>query len=210
LADYIQTPKEKLGENYRVTHYNDPVPRLPPAMMGYAHYTPEIYISTKNQKTVALSDILTLNGSAISKGNDQFRVLDVEAHRWYFNAVSACYMANTPSSGTATSSDLATNWAGTIIGLMGNNSGIVLVGGKAANTAATISAVAGLLASMSTNAANTLLGMIPGGFLVQPFLPSAATAGALTAVGTSGLLSSLELLFGSGTTKSGSKFIIDS
>ncbi|KAF2674127.1 alpha/beta-hydrolase, partial [Microthyrium microscopicum] len=44
LADYVQKPKSKTGENHRVTHYNDPVPRLPPTIMGYAHYTPEIYI----------------------------------------------------------------------------------------------------------------------------------------------------------------------
>jgi hypothetical protein len=123
-------------------------------MMGYAHYTPKIYISAKNEKTVTLTDILTLNDSSTSQDNDQFMVLDVEAHRWYFNAISACYVVNTLSNGNGTASDLATNWADKIIGLMGNNSGIVLVGGKSSNTAAA-SAMAGLLASMSTSATNS-------------------------------------------------------
>jgi hypothetical protein len=175
--------------------------------MGYAHYTPEIYISAKNQKAVALSDILVLDASASSKGNDQFRMLDVDAHRWYFNNISACYMANTQTNGT-TANDLAANWAGRMIELMGNNSGLVLVGGNAANTAAS-SLIAGLIASMSTSAANALLGMIPGGFLVQPWLPSASTVGGLTTVGMSGLLSSFESLFGPSTPKPGFKFIID-
>jgi len=191
-----------------VTHYNDPVPRLPPATMGYAHYTPEIYISTKNQKIVELSHILALNSSATAKGNEQFMILDVEAHRWYFNAISACYMANKGSNDSTTNSDLATNWAGVIIGLMGKNSGLILVGGKATNTAAA-SAMAGAIASMSTTAANSLLGMIPGGSLVKPFIPSAGTVGGLTTVGTAGLLSSLESLLGSDSTRSGRKFILD-
>ena len=208
LVDYIQTPKERLGENYRVTHYNDPVPHLPPPTMGYAHYTPEIYISAKNQKVVALRDIQIIDDSASSKGNDQYKVLDVAAHRWYFNAISGCYMANKPSNGSTNATDLATTWASTVVGLMGNNSGIILVGATAENTAAA-SFMAGLLASMSTNAAHAFLGMIPGGNLAQPFLPSAATVGGLTTTGVAGLLSTIEALFGYGAKKSSPNFIVD-
>jgi hypothetical protein len=184
-----------------VTHFNDPVPRLPPAVMGYAHYTPEVYLSGKNLQAVALSDILTLDASTASKGTEQFTVVDVEAHRWYFNAISACYMANTPSNNT--SNDLATNWVGTIITLMGNSSSMVLVGASKATNTAAASAMAGLIASMGSSAASSLLGMIPGGFLVQPFVPSAAMTGSLTSLGTAALLSGLESLFGSGISKPG-------
>jgi hypothetical protein len=198
LADFVATPKGNLGENYRVTHYNDPVPRLPPAAMRYAHFTPEIYIAAKNQKAVVLTDVAILDGSTTSRGNDQFVVLSVAAHRWYFNAISACYDANTNK--TTPSSDLATTWAGTMIQLMGNNSGIMLEGSKAANKAG-VSAMAGLLASMSTSAAKALLEMIPGGYLVLPYLPKPRTAGALTAVGTSGLISALQAALGQAPRK---------
>jgi hypothetical protein len=203
LADYIQIPKEKLGENYRATHYNDPVPRLPPAIMGYAHYTPEYYIGAKNQKAVTLTDILMLDNLTTPKGNEQFQILDVEAHRWYFNAISACYVANAPSNGTSTAVDLATNWAGSVIGRMGNNTSLILINSVSA------SAMAGLIASMSTSAAISFLNMIPGGFLVIPFLPKPSVTGGLTAASMAGLLSSLESFYGSSGKPSGSSLIID-
>jgi hypothetical protein len=211
LAEYVQKPKEKMGENYRTTHYNDPVPRLPPAMMGYYHYVPEIYIGARNQKTVALADILLVDESATTKGNEQFTVLDVEAHRWYLNAISACYVTDTASNESARGNDLATNWASTMIGLMGNNSGFILLGATAANTAAA-SAMAGLIAGLSASAANSLMDIIPGGFLVKPFLPKPGPTGGLTAAGMYGLLSSLELLFlqaAAGAKPPSSKLIID-
>lgn len=175
--------------------------------MGYAHYTPELYISAKNQRKVALADIIMLDNSNIAKGNEQFNMLDVEAHRWYFNAISACYAANTPTNGT-TSNDLGSQWASGMIGLMGNNTGLVLMGANAANTAL-VSAMAGLIASMSTSAANALLDLIPGGNLVKPFLPSALTTGGLTAAGVAGLISALEALFAFGPATWGTKIIID-
>jgi hypothetical protein len=153
-----------------------------------------------NQKAVVLSDVLMLNSSATSQGNEQFTLLDVEAHRWYFNAIAACYIGNKTSNGTiSAANDLATNWAATLIGLMGN-SGLILEGNKAGGKLGA-SAVAWLLASLSTSAANTLLGLIPGGSLIQPFLPSSTTAGALTAAGTAGLLSALEWLLESNPVK---------
>lgn len=83
-----------MGENFRVTHYNDPVPRLQPAKMGFAHYTTEVYLGGKNNIKVALSDILHLDASTASKGTEQFTIVDVQAHRCYFNNISACYLAN--------------------------------------------------------------------------------------------------------------------
>lgn len=174
LADYVQTPKEKLGENFRVTHYNDPVPRLPPTVMGFAHYIPEVYLSGKNNIKVTLSDILHLDASTTSKGTEQFTIVDVQAHRWYFNNISACYLANVPTADRA-SADLATNWAPAAITLLGNSSGLVLQG---ATTAVAASVYAGLIGSLSVSAANSILNLIPGGNLVKPYLPSPATAAA--------------------------------
>lgn len=40
-ADYVST---QTGGNYRVTHFDDPVPRLPPLLLGYAHTSPEYWL----------------------------------------------------------------------------------------------------------------------------------------------------------------------
>ncbi|TID19955.1 gb [Venturia nashicola] len=192
LADYIQRPKEKLGENFRVTHYNDPVPRLPPPAMGFAHYTPEIYLAGKNNVKVSLSDIALLDASSVSKGTEQHTIVDVEAHRWYFNKISACYSANVQTSNSA-SADLATGWAPAVITLLGNNSGLVLKGGTSATSGMAAGVAAGFFGSMGASATNALLSLLPGGFLVQPFVPSPATA----AAGSAGLVAGLGSIFGS-------------
>jgi hypothetical protein len=181
LADYVQKPKTELGGNFRVTHYNDPVPRLPPAFLGYAHYIPEIYISTKNEKTVDLAEILQLDAASVSKGNEQFTTVDVAAHRWYFNAISACYIAGQQSSNTTEGNDLASLWAGTVVqvaAILGNNT-LNMIGGRT-TPGLVAGTLAGLIATMGNDAAKALLSMIPGGFLVFPFLPNNAFLGGIT------------------------------
>ncbi|KAJ3459934.1 hypothetical protein MRS44_016007 [Fusarium solani] len=54
LSTYITN---QAGGNYRVTHYNDPVPRVPPMLVGYAHISPEYYISTPDLAPVTTADI---------------------------------------------------------------------------------------------------------------------------------------------------------
>lgn len=185
-----------------MTHYNDPVPRLPPAMMGFAHYTPEFYISAKNKDPVSIAQVVKIDAAAAStKGNEQFKVLDVQAHRCYFNAISACYAANTEKD-NSTVPDLASSWAPSIIKLMGNNSGIILVD-SAKMTAAMMAA---LVAAGSVDAANGVLSLIPGGGLVKPFVPGAATTGGLVAAGMSGLTGLLGSMgLGSGPKTSSEK-----
>lgn len=78
------------GGNYRVTHWNDPVPKLPLLTMGYVHISPEYYINKPNQQDVQSGDILTYNGAINLKGNSAWLVVDVEAHRWYFASVYTC------------------------------------------------------------------------------------------------------------------------
>lgn len=189
LVDHLEKPKQNLGRNFRVTHYNDPVPRLPPAFLGYAHYLPEIYIGAKNGKTVTLADILQLDAMTTSKGNEQFTMLDVEAHGWYLNAISACYAANQLQDNTTTGNDLATLWAGTIIQvmeLMGNNT-LTLLGGRT-TPALVAGMMAGLIATMSNDAAKALLSLIPGGWLAIPFLPNNGFLGAITGTTVGGII----------------------
>ncbi|KAF3040295.1 hypothetical protein E8E12_006502 [Didymella heteroderae] len=88
ISSYISN---QAGGNYRVTHYNDPVPRLPLLMMGYVHISPEYYIGVKNKVDVKASDFQIIQGSInIFKGNAAWLLTDVEAHRWYFTRMYDC------------------------------------------------------------------------------------------------------------------------
>ncbi|KAL1652006.1 hypothetical protein SLS58_000129 [Diplodia intermedia] len=87
LSDYITAQ----GNNYRVTHLNDPVPRLPTLNMGYVHISPEYYISSANDAAVTANDINTYVGNSNLSGNAQWGLaVDIAAHLWYLGDISAC------------------------------------------------------------------------------------------------------------------------
>lgn len=93
LSAYISAQP---GGNYRVTHWNDLVPQLPPVWLGYAHISPEYYIKKANNKAVAASDVQVYTGytnwwgNAIFVGNGGWLTPDIGAHLWYFNNIVAC------------------------------------------------------------------------------------------------------------------------
>jgi hypothetical protein len=78
------------GGNYRVTHWNDPVPKMPLVIMGYEHISPEYYINRKNEESVTEKDFKVYKGGVNLKGNGAWLVTDVEAHRWYFTSMYTC------------------------------------------------------------------------------------------------------------------------
>ncbi|CAD6581197.1 MAG: hypothetical protein ASARMPRED_000441 [Alectoria sarmentosa] len=90
LSDYITD--QKAGGNYRTTHYDDPVPRLPPRALGFVHISPEYYIDTVTGVVPTAANVTALYGNVNllgNTGNDRNKT-DVAAHGWYFNHVSAC------------------------------------------------------------------------------------------------------------------------
>lgn len=88
LSSYISNQP---GGNYRITHWNDPVPRVPLLAMGYVHISPEYYINKKNKLAIGESDIQVIQGSVnLFKGNTAWLITDVEAHRWYFTQMYTC------------------------------------------------------------------------------------------------------------------------
>lgn len=95
LSNYITNQNK--GGNFRVTHYDDPVPRLPPLAFGFVHISPEYYIKTGNGVTVTAGDVTELTGSINPFGNtgNSKSLDDLAAHGWYFNNISACDTSNT-------------------------------------------------------------------------------------------------------------------
>ncbi|KAL1964353.1 hypothetical protein VTN77DRAFT_7038 [Rasamsonia byssochlamydoides] len=89
LADFITN--QTGGTNYRVTHYEDPVPKLPPRSFGYSQPSPEYWITSGNNVTVTSSDIDVVVGVDSTAGNDGTPDgLDTAAHRWYFGPTTEC------------------------------------------------------------------------------------------------------------------------
>ncbi|KAL5119540.1 hypothetical protein ACEQ8H_002605 [Pleosporales sp. CAS-2024a] len=83
------------GGNYRVTHMNDPVPKLPTLLMGFVHISPEYYIDKGDGETVAPADMYVYQGMAnVLVGDEATLALDINAHQWYFAKIYSCDAAS--------------------------------------------------------------------------------------------------------------------
>jgi hypothetical protein len=89
FATYVS---EQAGSEYRLTHINDAVPKLPPMFLGYRHTTPEYWLSTGASTTVdyTVSDIKVCEGTASVGCNAGTLGLDIDAHGYYLHQVGAC------------------------------------------------------------------------------------------------------------------------
>jgi predicted lipase len=85
LANYITSQP---GGNYRITHWNDPVPNIPPIILNFAHVSPEYYINRPNYLPVRATDFKIYEGVMNLKGNAAWLVTDIFAHLWYFGKFS--------------------------------------------------------------------------------------------------------------------------
>jgi len=89
LAKYISAQ----DGNYRFSHIDDPVPKLPLLAMGYVHVSPEYYISSANNAIVGAEDIEVLDGEVNFQGNTGTgppSLTAFAAHNWYFEKVDGC------------------------------------------------------------------------------------------------------------------------
>ncbi|KAM0479979.1 hypothetical protein ACHAPX_004558 [Trichoderma viride] len=80
------------GGEFRVTHVDDPVPRLPPILFEYRHVSPEFWLSTGDSSTIdyTIAQIEVCTGISNTDCNAGTSGLDVSAHSNYFEHISGC------------------------------------------------------------------------------------------------------------------------
>jgi len=94
LAEWIQSSSPELGQTFKVTHLNDPVPDMPFTLLGHADFFPEYYISSPNGQPFTAKHISILEALIEGKGNLFQKPKDQEAHAFYMrdgSKISACY-----------------------------------------------------------------------------------------------------------------------
>jgi len=87
LAEFITAQS---GGNYRVTHDQDIVPKLPGYALGFAHVSPEYWITTPSGTAVAANDVQVSSGVVDLLGNQGTLESSIADHLFYFNSVAAC------------------------------------------------------------------------------------------------------------------------
>jgi hypothetical protein len=95
---FVAYVTDQAGAEYRVTHLDDPVPRLPPVILNYRHTSPEYWLSDGNATTTdyTASDIDVCVGYANLACNGGTTGFDTDAHSYYFEAISGCSPDGTP------------------------------------------------------------------------------------------------------------------
>ncbi|KAK1991061.1 lipase [Colletotrichum falcatum] len=92
--EFVEFFNGQPGQAFRVTHWDDPVPRLPGHQLGYYHVDTEYWLSVGDAQKVDYrpEDVKVCQGmyNTDCNGGTQFTSLDVEAHKWYLQRVSAC------------------------------------------------------------------------------------------------------------------------
>jgi predicted alpha/beta hydrolase family esterase len=88
LSSYITN--QNRGGNFRVTHTDDLVPRLPPSILGFEHISPEYWITSPNNVAPTVNDVTRLEGTNNRDGNAGQTLPGVDSHGWYFGLISQC------------------------------------------------------------------------------------------------------------------------
>ena len=94
FAEFVTNQAPQLGHNYRMTHFNDPVPMLPPVFLGYEHTSPEYWLAngTATRNDYTASQVIVCQGIGNDKCNAGVGLFnsDGDAHNHYLGNISAC------------------------------------------------------------------------------------------------------------------------
>lgn len=91
--DFAEFVSAQTGNEYRVTHLLDPVPRLPSHYFGYYHTNMEYWLSDGTDTTVDYteSDVVICTGYYNTSCNSQGIITtDLTAHSYYLEHISVC------------------------------------------------------------------------------------------------------------------------
>jgi hypothetical protein len=90
---FAQFVTDQAGFEFRVTHVDDPVPRLPPIVFGYRHTSPEYWLSNGDGAKLdyAPEEVQVCEGLANIRCNAKPSLtLNTEAHNNYLIPIAAC------------------------------------------------------------------------------------------------------------------------
>ncbi|KAL1838605.1 hypothetical protein VTJ49DRAFT_2473 [Mycothermus thermophilus] len=93
LVDFITNQP---GGEYRITHKDDPVPRLPPIIFNYRHTSPEYWLNEDNDGVVTVDEVTYCPGYSNTKCNAGTMGLDTTNHGGYFQTILGCGVGYTP------------------------------------------------------------------------------------------------------------------
>uniref|UniRef100_A0A093V726 Mono-and diacylglycerol lipase n=1 Tax=Talaromyces marneffei PM1 TaxID=1077442 RepID=A0A093V726_TALMA len=92
FATFVTT-QGAAANNFRVTHTDDPIPKVPSRSLGYLQWGPEYWIRSPTGQPVHANDIDVIPGTETPLGNSGTPPsFDIPAHLWYFNSVAACVL----------------------------------------------------------------------------------------------------------------------
>lgn len=104
IADYVS---DQDGPEWRITHLDDPVPRLPPITFGYRHTSPEYWLSSSegDGPDYPIDEIKVCVGNDNVDCNAGTFGLNIAAHLAYFGEISGCALGGGNNSSTASADD---------------------------------------------------------------------------------------------------------
>jgi hypothetical protein len=92
-AAFAQFVSDQAGSEFRVTHVDDPVPRLPPIVFGFRHTSPEYWLSNGdgNKLDYTPEEVQVCEGIANIRCNAKPTLtLNTDAHVNYLIPIAAC------------------------------------------------------------------------------------------------------------------------
>ncbi|KAK7724966.1 hypothetical protein SLS63_008368 [Diaporthe eres] len=108
LVKYVTN---QVGAEYRATHFDDPVPRLPPILFGYFHTSPEYWLASGPATDVdyTIDEIDTCLGYANVSCNAGTFGLDGDAHVHYFQYMGCDSVTTSTDISLSTRDSIAAN-----------------------------------------------------------------------------------------------------
>lgn len=98
---FVKFVTNQAGGEYRLTHTDDVVPRLPPIITNFRHVSPEYWFDEGADGVVSLDEIDYCPGHANLRCNGGTLGLNLAAHGWYFGPLSGCSSGTMPFRGRA-------------------------------------------------------------------------------------------------------------